>query len=237
MGGGGFTFKQFHIDHSRCAMKVGTDGVLIGAWCRLPHAGRILDIGTGTGLIAVMAAQRAPQARITAIEIDEACVAQARENAASSPWGDRIEVVESPLQEFFPEERYDAIVSNPPYFEESLLPPDGRRMTARHTCTLSFTELASGVVRLLADDGRFSLILPAAESERFLSAARGVLFVTRRCEVWTTPASGVRRVMTELAARPPKERPGTERLVVEDGGQMRYSEEYRMLTRDFYLKF
>lgn len=220
-------------------MKVGTDGVLIGAWCRLPEggAGRILDVGTGTGLIAIMAAQRAPQASITAIDIDAACVAQARDNVAATPWRGRIEVAASPLQEFSPSERFDAIVSNPPYFEESLLPPDERRMTARHTCSLSFGELIEGVLRLLADEGRFSLILPAAESEKFMSAARGRLFPTRRCEVWTTPASGVRRVMMELAAQPPKEPPTHERLVIEDGGELRYSGEYRALTREFYLKF
>lgn len=237
MGGGGFTFKQFHIDHSRCAMKVGTDGVLIGAWCRLPESGRILDVGTGTGLIAIMAAQRALQTSVTAIDIDRECIAQARDNVAATSWSDRIEVVESSLQDFLPAERFDVIVSNPPYFEESLLPPDEGRMTARHTCSLPFGELVDGVLRLLADDGYFSLILPAAESERFLSAAHGRLFLTRKCEVWTTPSSGVRRVMMEFVTHPPKQLPVSERLVIEDGGEMRYSEEYRALTREFYLKF
>ena len=237
MGGSGFTFKRFHVDHGRCAMKVGTDGVLIGAWCRVPVEGRILDIGTGTGLIALMAAQRSPHARVTAIDVDAACVAQARGNVAASPWGGRIEVVGLPLQEFFPQERFDAIVSNPPYFEESLLPPDGRRTTARHTRSLSFQDLARGVARLLAEGGRFSLILPAGGAERFLSVARGALYLTRRCDVWTTPSSGVRRVMMELAPRPAGVVPETARLVIEDGGESRYSAEYRTLTRDFYLKF
>lgn len=237
MGGGGFTFKQFHIDHSRCAMKVGTDGVLIGAWCRLPSSGRILDIGTGTGLIAIMAAQRASGCMVTGIDIDAECVAQARDNAASSPWGGRIGIEQCALQEFFPTHRFDAIVSNPPYFEESLLPPDARRTAARHTRSLTYTELVDGVVRLLDAEGRFSLILPAAESERFLSAAHGVLFLTRRCDVRTTPGSGVRRVMMEFAVSVPKLLPHIESLSIEDGGPMRYSGEYRALTRDFYLKF
>lgn len=237
MGGGGFTFKRFHIDHSRCAMKVGTDGVLIGAWCRLPDEGRILDIGTGTGLIALMAAQRSPHALVTAIDMDAACVAQARGNVAASPWGGRIEVVGKPLQEFFPQERFDAIVSNPPYFEESLLPPDERRTAARHTCSLPFPDLARAAVRLLAGGGRFSLILPAGGAERFLSAARGLLYLTRRCDVWTTPSSGVRRVMMEFVPQPAGVLPQTGRLVIEEGGEMRYSAEYRALTRDFYLKF
>ncbi len=237
MGGGGFTFKQFHIDHSRCAMKVGTDGVLIGAWCRLPLSGRILDIGTGTGLIAVMAAQRASGCMVTGIDIDAECVAQARDNAASSPWGGRIGIEQCALQEFFPTHRFDAIVSNPPYFEESLLPPDARRTAARHTRSLTYAELVDGVVRLLDAEGRFSLILPAAESERFLSAAHGVLFLTRRCDVRTTPGSGVRRVMMEFAVSVPKLLLQIESLSIEDGGPMRYSGEYRALTRDFYLKF
>lgn len=218
-------------------MKVGTDGVLIGAWCRLPSSGRILDIGTGTGLIAVMAAQRASGCMVTGIDIDAECVAQARDNAASSPWGGRIGIEQCALQEFFPTHRFDAIVSNPPYFEESLLPPDARRTAARHTRSLTYAELVDGVVRLLDAEGRFSLILPAAESERFLSAAHGVLFLTRRCDVRTTPGSGVRRVMMEFAVSVPKLLLQIESLSIEDGGPMRYSEEYRALTRDFYLKF
>ena len=218
-------------------MKVGTDGVLIGAWCRLPSSGRILDIGTGTGLIAVMAAQRASGCMVTGIDIDAECVAQARDNAASSPWGGRIGIEQCALQEFFPTHRFDAIVSNPPYFEESLLPPDARRTAARHTRSLTYAELVDGVVRLLDAEGRFSLILPAAESERFLSAAHDVLFLTRRCDVRTTPGSGVRRVMMEFAVSVPKLLLQIESLSIEDGGPMRYSGEYRALTRDFYLKF
>ena len=193
-------------------MKVGTDGVLIGAWCRLPSSGRILDIGTGTGLIAVMAAQRASGCMVTGIDIDAECVAQARDNAASSPWGERIGIEQCALQEFFPTHRFDAIVSNPPYFEESLLPPDARRTAARHTRSLTYAELVDGVVRLLDAEGRFSLILPAAESERFLSAAHGVLFLTRRCDVRTTPGNGVRRVMMEFAVSVPKLLPQIESL-------------------------
>ena len=164
-------------------------------------------------------------------------MAQARDNAASSPWGGRIGIEQCALQEFFPTHRFDAIVSNPPYFEESLLPPDARRTAARHTRSLTYAELVDGVVRLLDAEGRFSLILPAAESERFLSAAHGVLFLTRRCDVRTTPGNGVRRVMMEFAVSVPKLLPHIESLSIEDGGPMRYSGEYRALTRDFYLKF
>ena len=218
-------------------MKVGTDGTLLGAWATLPATGRILDIGTGTGLIAIMAAQRAPEARITAIDIDADCIAQARENADASPWSDRIEVVHSPLQEFATEDRFDVIISNPPYFVDSFLSPDAARSTARHTDSLSFNELTQGVLRLLSPEGRFALILPQPEMARFLTAARGRMFVTRRCEVWSTPTSGVRRIMAELSTTPPALPPITEKLIIEDNGPQGYSKEYRTLTRDFYLKF
>lgn len=236
MRGKGFTFKQFYIDHSRCAMKVGTDGTLLGAWAEVPAEGRILDIGTGTGLIAIMAAQRTSSARITAIDIDSACIEQARENVAATEWHERIEVTLSSLQEFASAELFDVIISNPPYFVDSLLSPDASRTTARHTETLSFTDLVQGVERLLAPEGRFALILPPAEMAQFLTAARGRLYVQRRCEVWTTPRSGVRRIMAELSFTP-NASPKSEKLIIEDNGPQGYSEEYKRLTRDFYLKF
>lgn len=235
---GGFTFKQFHIDHSRCAMKVGTDGTLLGAWAALPpHAKKILDIGTGSGLIAIMAAQRHPIAKITAIDIDKDCVMQATENAVASPWAERIEVIESPLQEYSPEEKFDVIISNPPYFADSMHSPDRQRTTARHTASLSFKELTDGVLRLLADDGLFAVILPTAESELLLSASRGRLFTWRRCEVWSTPESGARRIMLELKREPPKDLAQKEKIIIEQGGRHVYSEEYKALTADFYLNF
>lgn len=235
---GGFTFKQFHIDHSRCAMKVGTDGTLLGAWATLPpHAKKILDIGTGSGLIAIMAAQRHPTAKITAIDIDKDCVMQATENAVASPWAERIEVIESPLQEYSQEEKFDVIISNPPYFADSMHSPDRQRTTARHTASLSFKELTDGVLRLLADDGLFAVILPTAESELLLSASRGRLFTWRRCEVWSTPESGARRIMLELKKEPPKDLAKKEKIIIEQGGRHVYSEEYKALTADFYLNF
>lgn len=235
---GGFTFKQFHIDHSRCAMKVGTDGTLLGAWAALPpHAKNILDIGTGSGLIAIMAAQRHPTAKITAIDIDKDCVMQATENAVASPWAERIEVIESLLQEYSPEEKFDVIISNPPYFADSMHSPDKQRTTARHTASLSFKELTEGVLRLLADDGLFAVILPTAESELLLSASRGRLFTWRRCEVWSTPESGARRIMLELKREPPKDLAQKEKIIIEQGGRHVYSEEYKALTADFYLNF
>ena len=238
MRGKGFTFKQFHIDHSKCAMKVGTDGTLIGAWASIPYGEcTILDIGTGTGLIAIMTAQRAPQAQVIGIDIDSDCIEQAIENVTASPWCDRISIIHKPLQEFSSSKGLDVIISNPPYFVDSLTSPDEKRTTARHTTSLSFNDLCDGVMRLLAPNGTFALILPSAEAEKFLSAARGRLFLTRRCDVWSTPESGIKRVMMELQMQPPAELPQIEKLIIEDSGPMGYSAEYRQLTRDFYLKF
>lgn len=238
MRGKGFTFKQFHIDHSKCAMKVGTDGTLIGAWATIPYGDcSILDIGTGTGLIAIMAAQRNPKAQVIGIDIDSDCIEQAKENVAASPWSERISIIHSALQEFTSSKGLDVIISNPPYFVDSLQCPDEKRTTARHATSLSFNDLADSVKRLLAPNGVFSLILPPDEAERFLSVVRGSLFLTRRCDVWSTPTSGVKRVMMELQSAIPNDLPSTEKLIIEDGGPMAYSTEYKQLTRDFYLKF
>lgn len=238
MRGKGFTFKQFHIDHSRCAMKVGTDGTLLGAWAALPQTeGSILDIGTGTGLIAIMAAQRSPKAKITAIDIDADCASQARENAEASPWGERITIQECALQDFHPSITFDVIISNPPYFIDSLLSPDVARTMARHSSALPFDDLVAAVLRLLSPKGAFSLILPPTEFSRFCSVARGRLFITRQCEVFSTPESGVKRIMAEFSLTPPTNAVKTEKLIIEDKGPMGYSDNYKALTSDFYLKF
>ena len=148
-------------------MKVGTDGVLLGAWAAVrPQDRRMLDIGTGTGLIALMLAQRAPEAHVTGVDIDD--VGQARENAAASPWSGRVAFAQCPVQEFETPEPFDLIVSNPPFFVDSLTCPDGGRTAARHAVHLPFGDLRDAVLRLLAPGGRFAVILPTAEAERFL---------------------------------------------------------------------
>ena len=149
-----FRFKHFSVEQNRCAMKVGTDGVLLGAWVPVRDTDRrVLDIGTGTGLIALMLAQRTAGARITALDVDPACAEQARENADASPWGGRIETVCAPVQAFGAEP-FDLIVSNPPFYDNSLPSPDAARTTARHTASLPFAELLDAVGRLLAPEGR-----------------------------------------------------------------------------------
>lgn len=218
-------------------MKVGTDGVLLGAWAAVPSdVRRILDIGTGTGLIALMMAQRAPEARITGVDIES--VAEARANADASPWGGRLCFVQSPVQDFLASEPFGLILSNPPFFVDSLTSPDAGRTTARHAVALPFGDLCAAVVRLLAPEGRFAVVLPRSEAARFLTICRGRLRLVRRTEVRTTPRRAPKRVLLEFVhddGRP--QAPLCSELVVGTGEHECYTPEYRALTRDFYLKF
>ena len=217
-------------------MKLGTDGVLLGAWVSVGESDRrILDIGTGTGVIALMMAQRTAGARITAVEIDAPSAADARDNVAASPWSARVEVVGCDIADYRPAEPFDLIVTNPPYFSESLLPPDAGRAAARHTQSLTFTALADSAVRMLAPGGRFALILPVDEALRFRATAveRG-LFPQRLTEVWSTPRSGAIRLLAEYAPSPLPQPPVPDKIVIDDGG---FTAKYRALTKDFYLKF
>lgn len=229
-----FTFKQFTIRHDRCAMKVGTDGVLLGAWTHINHSHRILDIGTGTGLIALMLAQRCPHVFITAIDIDSDAVEQALENVQSSPWANRIEVALQDICIYSTNQRFDTIVSNPPYFIDSLKCSDNQRNTARHTDTLDSERLLSSVSRLLTDDGRFSVILPAEQTEMLIQTAytQG-LYPSRKTAVITRPGLPPKRILMEFQKT--RKAYQTDELVIELERHV-YSEEYIALTKEFYLK-
>ena len=233
-----FQFKQFRIDQEGAAMKVGTDGVLLGAWARLVGTEkRLLDIGTGTGLIALMMAQRSPEAIIDAIEIEPEAVRQAEKNTASSPWPGRIRVYAMPVQEFARQatERYDHILSNPPFFIRSLKAPDVSRSTARHTDTLSLKDLVAAAGRLLAPEGCLSVIYPVEEGGLFeREANKEGLFCQRKWWVKGTPDAAVKRVLMEYSRR--KTDCQTEELVIEQTRQS-YTARYMELTKDFYLKF
>ena len=231
---GGFRFKQFAVEQDDVAMKVGTDGVLLGAWAACDGAKRILDIGTGTGVISLMLAQRNTEAEIQAVEIDEIATKRARSNFDASPWAERLEVECCAVQEFNPNEKFDLIISNPPYFVDSLLPPDAKRSTARHTHDLSFEELDKAVCRLLAEDGRFALILPTTEFDKYLAITQ--LCLCRRCDVHPTVGSPTKRVMAEFAKQK-VDAVVLENITIEQERRGDYTEEYRTLTKDFYLKF
>ena len=231
---GGFRFKQFAVEQDDVAMKVGSDGVLLGAWAACDGAKRILDIGTGTGLIALMLAQRNAEAQIHAVEIDETATRRARANFDISPWTERLEVEQTAVQHYSPSEKFDLIISNPPYFVDSLQCPDAKRTTARHTQDLTFEELDRAVCRLLAEDGIFALILPVNEFEKYLSLTQ--LHLVRRCDVHPTTGAAVKRVMAEFA----KSKTATltlENITIEQERRGDYTDEYRALTKEFYLKF
>ncbi len=221
-----FRFKQFFIEDSKCAMKVGTDGVLLGAWA--PTGSRILDVGTGSGLIARMLMQRCPEAEVEGIDIDEAAVEQACENG--------VKAFCARLQEW--QGMYDLIVSNPPYFQNSLKNPDEGRKTARHTDTLSYAELIHHSTRLLTMHGQLALILPAeAENEVHQLAAVENLFLTHATRVFSKESKPARRVLlcfAKLEIRDWKLESLEDTLVLEDekGGR---SLPYQNLCRDFYL--
>ena len=229
-----FRFKRFAVEQQGASMKVGTDGVLIGAWASAPEGcGRILDIGTGTGVIALMAAQRWPAATVTGIEIDAAAAECARRNAAASPWSGRVDVVNAPVQEYAPDVKFDLAVSNPPYYDASLTCRDAVRSHARHTLSLSFEELFEAVRRLLSPHGRFAVIVPT-DSVRSVVAA-GDMHLVRRCDVRTLPSKPPKRTMLEFALRFTGAVQFDE-LTVGDGSGG-YDEKYKTLTRDFYLDF
>ena len=223
-----FQFKRFVIHQDLCAMKVGTDGTLLGAWARGGH--RILDIGTGTGLIALMMAQRYDDALVDAIDLDDNACIQAKKNVAESPFFDRINILNKSLQTFAetkPNETYDAIVSNPPFFLHSLKAPDARRSVARHADTLPYKDLTNNSFKLLSENGEFSLVIPfdcreKLEEEAILSG----FFPSRVCAVKTTRNKPPKRYLLAFKKSPTMVQ--QEELILD-------SEEYKNLMKDFYL--
>ena len=264
-----FKFKQFTIHQDRTAMKVGTDGVLLGAWAPIsPNAQRLLDIGTGTGLIALMLAQRfskqsqdpkycppvlegrAQQAEgvintlnsqlnIDAIDIDQSSIEQAAENIKNSPFAKYITTYYTSLQDYNPEEKYDAIVCNPPYFVASLKCPDAGRTQARHTDSLSFDDLLSHSARLLNDGGSLSVILPVTEGNQLIALAPQYGFtLTQLVHVLPTPTSQPKRLLIHFIKKSTvynQQSIVNGQLIIELA-RHQYTPEYIALTRDFYLK-
>ena len=227
-----FQFKQFAVHQEACGMKVGTDGVLLGAWAQ--GGQRMLDIGTGTGLVALMLAQRYKQSRVVGIEIDEASFQQAQRNVMDSPFASRVTVVHEALQQFSSEETFDSIVSNPPFFVDALRASGTSRCVARHTDTLSYADLFAGVVRLLSAAGCFSAIIPADCAVAFVAEGyHHGLVPTRRCGIKTSEYKPVKRYLLQFgrkAAHPLTE----ETVVMMTGGQR--SPWYATLTNDFYVR-
>ena len=227
-----FCFKQFSVRHDRCAMKVGTDGVLLGAWGSV-EGKRILDIGTGTGLIALMAAQRNPEADVLGIDIDESAVAQASENVAESPFSRQIECILQDVLTFESEASFDAILCNPPFFTEDTLPDNRSRALARNNKCLPFPQLIKKVAVLLAENGTFSLIVPSGLAQEIVGLCmENGLHLVRRCQIHTTARKPPRRTLLEFSRQNRSCEMQTLCLVVDDGTR---SQQYKELTKDFYL--
>ncbi len=231
-----FQFRQFRVGHRRSSMKVGTDAVLLGAWADVTGAKTILDAGTGTGVIALMLAQRTGgDAAIDAIEIDSEAAADAAENFAYSPWSSALSLIRMPLQKFDTQLRYDLIISNPPYFINSLKPPSPSRQTARHADRLTFDDLIAAATKLGKQPlGRLAVILPTEESIIFhtKASAQG-LCLTRRCNFQTRAHKPVERVLMEFSFQHAELL--TETLCLYSHGQ-EWTPAYRKLTGAFYLK-
>ena len=229
-----FQFKQFTVWHDQCAMKVGTDGVLLGAWASVERARRILDIGTGTGLVALMLAQRSlPDAKIVALEIDEAAAGQARENVVRSPWQERIEVVQADFKKYRSSDKFDVIVSNPPYFVDSLECPDRQRTAARHNNSLTYEELLEGVNRLLAADGLFTVVIPTDVVDRVKAiASMNKLYAIRQLNVITKPGGIPKRTLIAFSF---SNRECVIEELLTELARHQYSEEYIALTGEYYL--
>ena len=235
-----FQFKEFTVSQDKTAMKIGTDAVLLGAWATLEkYPDTILDVGSGTGVIALMLAQRSNAMTIDAVEIDENAYEQTVENFEKSDWGDRLFCYNASFQEFATEmqeeeETYELIVSNPPFYTDEFETTDEARNTARFTSALSFEDLLKGVTAILHPDGVFTTIIPFKEEENFIRLAKeNNLFLNKVCHVKGNPTSEIKRSLLSFSFE--KEEIQKEQLTIEIE-RHQYTDEYITLTKDFYLK-
>ncbi len=231
-----FRFKAFEVAQDRCTMKVGTDGVLLGAWADAAGSKSILDIGTGTGVIAIMLAQKNLDARIDAVEIDVDSYEQAKENMEQSPWGERLAIHHCAIQDYVKscDQSYDLIVCNPPFFTGGTLSETHKRNEVRHTVKLPTGELLQAVRRLLHPEGRFCVILPLIEGLRFREVAeRYNLYCSKMVEVQPKVDKSIERLMLEFKSVQTE----TEKshLIIQHEKRNDYTADYIALTKDFYL--
>ncbi|MBR5728485.1 MAG: methyltransferase [Muribaculaceae bacterium] len=228
-----FRFKQFNVQHQRSSMKVGTDAVLLGAWCGIEGARRVLDVGTGCGVIALMVAQRNADATILAIDIDPASVNEAQENFDASPWAVRLRACRQDFNDLTDDEGFDLIVTNPPYYNEDVLPPDAVRSAARHTHALSFEQLMQGAARLLTPTGSIALITPVEARDAVTTAATFAgLHLSRLTTVHSSEGKQPKRLLWQWS----KQRCTIQRdmlILHQKGGA--FTSQYTELCKDFYL--
>lgn len=232
-----FHFKQFTILHNEATFKVGTDGVLLGAWAKVKEAQTALDIGAGTGVIALMLVQRNPSMRVEAVEISKAAAELALLNVSNSPWVEKVKVIQQNIVDFAAEQapKYDCIVTNPPYFNAGTVSFKDAKQQSRHTLSFSHQDLLQVVVQLLSPQGSFSLILPAVEGQQFIEKAKNTpLFLNRLTEVLPKKDKKVERLLMEFGKIEQGKR--LEQLIIQYEERNHYTPEYIALTKDFYLK-
>ncbi len=234
-----FYFKQFSIAQDQCTMKVGTDGVLLGAWVNVKQANQVLDIGTGTGLIALMIAQRNPNAFIYGVEIDRAAYLQALDNTTSSPWANRIIIEKGRIQTWSKQsnQTFDLIVSNPPFFPlgTAQLSENIARNQVRHTTNLSFEDLLLASTKLMTENGRLAIILPLIEGHHFIQLASEMdLNPIRITQIRPTATKPIHRLMIEF--KKGKQICKKSEMVIQHQKRNDFTEEYIRLTKEFYLK-
>jgi tRNA1Val (adenine37-N6)-methyltransferase len=233
-----FQFKQFSLEQDRCAMKIGTDGVLLGAWTPIVNNPfSILDIGAGTGVIALMLAQRSAAEQIDALEIDEEAYEQSVDNFENSPWSDRLFCFHAGLDEFMeePEDEYDLIVSNPPFYTDDYKSENEQRDLARFADAMPFEDLIEAADLLLSENGIFAVIIPFKEEENFLALAKEFeLYPIKITRVKGTPMTEIKRSLLALNRNEKIDFP-TDELIIETTRHI-YTPEYIELTKDFYLK-
>lgn len=229
-----FYFKQFTIHQANTAMKVGTDGVLLGAWADFQNTDSVLDIGTGTGLIALMMAQKYPLAKISAIEINEDAYNDATLNTQLSPWSHRISTILGDINSFNFNDKFDLIISNPPFYNSTFKELELKRALARHTHSLSFTELINSTAKHLSINGKCFFIIPFSEEENFVNSAQKYqLFAHKICRVKGNEASDFKRSLVSFSF---SKIPIEESTLVIEKTRGVYTEAYINLVKDFYLK-
>jgi len=229
-----FKFKQFAVRHAKSAMKVGTDGVLLGAWADATDCQTILDIGSGTGLIALMLAQRNDKAQIDAVEPDKDAFVEMQENFGASPWAGRLTAIEGRIQELNLSKKYDLIVSNPPFFISGTKSPDQQRHSVRHNHNLSHDELIKFTAELIGENGKACFILPMQEGVDFIAKASKLrLHLTKQTDFISREGKTCERLLLEFQKRPKK---AVNNTLIHYAHSNEWSENYKALTRDFYLK-
>ena len=234
-----FQFKQFIINQDKSAMKVCTDACVLGAWADIEGAEKILDIGTGTGLLALMVAQRNSIAKIDAVELDTDAFSQAVGNIEESKFHDQIKVINSSIQNFKPDYQYDCIITNPPFFQSDLLSPKTKKNLAHHAVSLSFDELLESLDKLLTNEGRFNILLPVDEAEVFLrKAVNSDWFITKKLTLYHHKnKKSFRQLMTFRRKHVVENQTFAQDLYIYNEDGKSYDSEFKELMKDFYMIF